>query len=358
VQADSGRVVLVDGDAPEGTYVNGVRVRQHELHPGDVIRIGETQLRFLDAEKETTTDLTLPEMTLHGQPDSTAVLPAQALVGRTLSYFEVSKMLGQGALGWVYRARDTKNNRGVALKVFRPDLFQKVEHVEHFAQVLSKALKLKHPNLVRLYGVGRTGQHSWLSMYDVDGRSAFDVISRMRTVGLLPWRQSLRIAVQGARALAYAEEQGVYHGNLTPQDIIQREQDLTVKVSGLLVAPALRIKQAPSETPAEIVPYLPPERLQEGAVVDLRSDMYGLGATVYALLTGRPPFEAGTIPDLLQKIKLHPPVEPRKLQPYMPEPYEWAVLRMLAKSPRDRFETAAELLDELETVAKRQEVQI
>src|SRR5262249_35988614 len=195
-------------------------------------------------------------------------------------------------------------------------------------------------------------------MYDVDGRRAFDIISRMKTAGLLPWRQALPIPLQGARALAYAEEQGVYHGNLTPQDFLQREQDLTVKVTGFRIALALRIKQAPSDTAAELVPYLPPERLQEGAAVHLRSDMYSLGATVYALLTGRPPFEAGTIPDLLQKIKQHPPIEPRKLQEYMPEPYEWAVLRMLAKSPKDRFETAAELVDELESIAKRHEVQI
>jgi serine/threonine protein kinase len=358
VQVDGDRVMLVDGDAPEGTYVNGLRVTQQELRPSDVICIGGTQLRFLEGDLEVGTQSTYPDITLQGLPDSTAVLPAQGLVGRTLSYFTLGKMIGQGCLGGVFRARDTKNNRDVALKVLRPELFHKVEDVEHFAQIMSRALPLKHANIVRLYGVGRTGPYTWISMQDVDGKSVLELVRRMQTAGLLPWRQSLRTAICGARALAHAEEQGVYHGNLTPQDFIQRGQDMSIKISGFLVAPALRIWQAPPETPAEAVPYLPPERLQKDPVVDLRSDIYSLGATVYALLTGRPPFEAAAIPDLLLKIRQHPVIEPRKLQPYMPEPFEWAVLRMLAKSPRDRFPTAAELLDELETIARRQDVQV
>jgi serine/threonine protein kinase len=224
-------------------------------------------------------------------------------------------------------------------------------------------LPLRHPNLVQLFGAGRTGPYCWVAMEYVQGESMTQVIQRIGTAGMLDWRYALRVAVHIGRALDYAHGQNIIHRNITPQNILVQSVDKTAKLGDLMLAKALEGTLAEQITrPGEIlgdVRYMSPERTRGNtAEVDGRSDIYSLGATVYALLTGRPPFDGDCLPDIILKIRQTEPAKPTKYQLAVPGLFEGTVMRMLAKNPGERFQTAKELLADLERVARYQGVAV
>jgi serine/threonine protein kinase len=141
-----------------------------------------------------------------------------------------------------------------------------------------------------------------------------------------------------------------------------RTKDQVVKLSDLMLAKALAGSLARQITqPGQLVgdvSYMSPERTRNEAEVDGRSDIYSLGATVYALLTGRPPFEGDSLPELIAKIRQAEPEKPKKYQLSIPDMFEGLVLRMLAKRPGDRYQTPVDLLKDLERVAKYQGIDV
>jgi eukaryotic-like serine/threonine-protein kinase len=383
VEVQEGRVVLCDVDSPTGTFVNGQRVQRHELQHNDVVQIGDVQMRYLDegALPRSVASLTLPDVgaDTHHPPAASAPAPAPAappasafslnlppgadalkgLTGKTLGAYLVGQIEGTGFCGRVFRARDTRSNRIVALKVIRPDLFAKAEDILRFADVLKPVLPLRHPHLVASLGAGKSGPYCWLALEFLPGKSALQLIRRTQTTGLLPWQTALRVAVQVAQALVFAARHGFYHGNLTPQDVLLCGKNLDAKLNDLMLAQALRLPPA-SVLPGpgnqlEDLACLAPERTQWGFEVDGRADVYSLGATVYGLLTGQMPFTGETQLELFDRIREAPPVRPKRLQPEVPERFEAVVLRMLAKRPEDRYQTPAELLAVLEKMAGDQQ---
>jgi serine/threonine-protein kinase len=192
----------------------------------------------------------------------------------------------------------------------------------------------------------------------VDGESLARVIERIGVAGMLDWRDAFRVAVQIGRALDTAYQHKIIHRNVTPENILQRKSDKRVKLGDLMLAKALEGTQARQvTTPGQLVgdvAYMSPERTRDQAAVDHRSDIYGLGATVYALLTGRPPLKANSLAELVRKIRDEQPAPPKKHQLSIPDLFQDIVLKMLAKSPDDRFQKPAEFLKELNAVAKYQ----
>ncbi len=152
--------------------------------------------------------------------------------------------------------------------------------------------------------------------------------------------------------------QKVIHRNVTPANILRRKSDKVCLLGDLMLAKALEGSLAKQVTsPGRLLgelPYIPPERTRDGQIVDSRSDIYGLGATIYALIAGRPPFESDSTSELIKLIRDSDPVPPRKYQLSINEHFEALVLKMLAKRPSDRFETPTELLAELERIGKYQ----
>ncbi len=357
VQVDGGQVLLTDFESAAGTFVNGKRITQQPLVPGDIVRVGETFLRFYDGKLTEQTTLTLKEPA----PGPTLV-PGQGqmadLVGQTLVHYQVGPVLARGQSGLVFHARDTRTDTPVALKVLWPQVAADEEDMQRFVRAMRAALPLRHPNLVALYGAGKTGPYCWAAMEYVDGESLIQVIQRIGTAGMLDWRTALRVAVHVARALEFAHQNQVIHRNVTPMNILVQSGTGQAKLGDLMLAKALEGALAqPVTRPGELVgnvAYLSPERTREGQAVDGRSDFYSLGATVYALLTGRPPFEAETLVETVTKIRQEEPVRPKKYQLAIPDMFEGVVLRMLAKRPEDRFQKAGDMLAELERVAKYQ----
>src|SRR5262249_41929647 len=151
-------------------------------------------------------------------------------------------------------------------------------------------LPLRHPNLVTLYGAGKTGPHCWMSMEYVAGENMQQVIDRIGIAGMLDWRRAFQVALHVGRALAHAAGQNIVHRNVTPTNILREATSKVVKLGDLMLAKALEGPLARQITrPGELigdVNYMCPEQTHGTQDLDARSDLYGLGATVYALLTG------------------------------------------------------------------------
>jgi serine/threonine protein kinase len=334
----------------QGTLVNGKAVTEHELKTGDVVRLGNTDLQFLISEpSEDATEVpaaTAP--TAAGKP-----LPLDQLNGKTLAHYSIERILAQGNSGMVFRATDTKDDRTVALKVLRTEFSANEEEMQRFVRAMKTMLPVRHPNLVAIYGAGKTGPYCWISMEHIEGQSMAELIKEVGVLGMLGWKRAYGVVVDIARALEYAHGQAIIHRQVTPSNILVRYRDNSAVLGDLMLAKALEGSLAKQITrPGQMVgdiSYMAPEQTR-GGDVDERADLYGLGATVYALLTGRPPFTADSTPDLVVKIRKEEPEKPKKFQMAIPDLFQGVVLRLMAKKPEDRYQTATELLDELKRV--------
>jgi pSer/pThr/pTyr-binding forkhead associated (FHA) protein len=367
VQVDNGKYELIHASTSGQTLVNGRVVTRQELKPGDVIRIGDTELRFLlDTAKSEETLVTSPA-DLAAAKEAAGSAKANeddlsALVGKTISHFEIQHEHAKGSTGVVFQARDTQAKQTVALKVLWPAISTNEEEMQRFVRAMKTMLPIRHPNLVAILNAGKTGPYCWIAMEYVEGESLTQVIERIGTAGMLDWRNAFRVAVHIGRGLEEAHKHQIVHRNITPTNILVRTSDKLTKLGDLMLAKALEGTLAVQVTrPGQLIgelAYMAPERTRPADPMDTRSDIYGLGATVYALLTGRPPFEGSSMPDLITKIRQAEPVKPKKFQLSVPDIFEGAVLKMLAKRPEERYQTPSELLAELERVAKYQAITI
>jgi serine/threonine-protein kinase len=179
---------------------------------------------------------------------------------------------------------------------------------------------------------------------------------------MLDWRYAFHVAVDIARALEAAYARQIVHRNITPANILVRSCDRVAKLADLMLAKAMSGSLARQVTrPGELIGdvlYMSPERTRSQADVDTRSDIYSLGATLYALLTGRPPFESESLLDAIDNIRNAPPVPPKKYQLSIYDLFENVVLRMLQKRPDERYQTPTELLDELRRIGNYQGIAV
>jgi eukaryotic-like serine/threonine-protein kinase len=352
------RLVLVDSGSTAGTLVNGKRIKKSDIKAGDVIRIGATEFRF-QPEGGTDASTVIVEGSPTPLPGVYKKGDLSDLVGETFSHYRIESVLAKAQTGMVFKAQDAEEDRLAAVKVLWPEFSSNDEEMHRFIRAMKTMLAKRHPNLVSLYGAGKSGKYCWIAMEFVEGESATQVIERIGTAGMLDWRMALRVAIHIARALKFAEDEQIIHRNIKPSNILIRNEDKVAKLGDLMLAKALEGTLAEQITrPGELVgdvAYMSPERTHGGAaVVDCRSDLYSLGATVYALLTGRPPFLGDTLPETIKKIREADPVRPKKFQLSIPDLFEGVILKMLAKHPNERYQDAQSCLGEMERVAKFQ----
>lgn len=355
---DGDNVTVVCNGGSGGTLVNGKKVESQSLEPGDVVQVGDTQMRLQIGDLPP--DVT-PARAGDGpaEPDGD---PArlETLSGRMLSHYDVGLVIGRGSSSMVFHATNTKDRRAVALKVLLPEFAQDDEQRERFVRAVKTVLPLRHPNLVTVHAAGKTGPYCWVAMEFVAGENMTQVIERIGIAGMLDWRYGYQTAVHVGRALDYAHGQNIVHRNVTPTNILRDAPSKIFKLGDLMLAKALEgaLAQPITRTGQLVgeVAYMSPERTRGLADIDGRSDLYGLGATVYALLTGRPPFEGSTMIETVTRIRQAEPEKPTKYQMSIPARFEGVVLKLLAKRPEDRYQTADDLLKELERVGKAQGV--
>jgi eukaryotic-like serine/threonine-protein kinase len=268
------------------------------------------------------------------------VLAPGTLIGR----YRIEASLGEGGMGQVFRAHDTRLGRTVALKLVRSNFIRRKDfrsHLEREAQAISA---LNHPNICALYDVGEQDGVPFLVMEYVEGETLAALLKKGRP----PAVDSLRYGIQIASALAAAHAKHIIHRDLKPVNIIITPAGLKVLDFGIAKNLASGADGAPLVTgtePGQIVgtpAYMSPEQIS-GTLVDSRSDIFSLGAVLYEMLCGRHPFQGRSAVITLGAVLHKAPDRPRSLQPDIPAPLERIVMRCLEKEPAARFASADEV---------------
>jgi serine/threonine protein kinase len=269
--------------------------------------------------------------------------------------------LGEGGAGQVFKVRHEKMNRILALKVIRKELLADPEIVGRFYREIRIAGQLDHPNVVHAYDAGPAGSSHFLAMEYVEGT---DLGRLVKQGGPLPALQACEYIRQAALGLQHAHERGLVHRDIKPHNLIMSIRDGLIKVADLGLA---RLPRAGNDevtaaltgasataalTPQHAVmmgtaDYLAPEQALDFHNADIRADIYSLGCTLYYLLAGRPPFPGATLTEKLLKHQQAepPPIENAKTP--VPQALIAVLHRMLAKKPKDRYQTPAEVVEAL-----------
>jgi len=274
--------------------------------------------------------------------------------------YELQKMLGRGATGSVWLARDPFAGREVAIKVLdeMPDNPEDARRaLKFFQNEASLAGKLRHPHIVSIFDAGvekKDGKDlRYLVMELVAGTS---LQPHCEPSGLLPVARAAQIAYKCCRALEYANAAGVVHRDIKPANIMLRP-DFDIKVSDFGAAQLARsdtTQVAGVGSPA----YMSPEQIRGGEEIDFRSDMFSLGGVMYHMLTGSRPFGGGTAWELMEEIVSKDPLPPSAMQSGIPPELDHIVLRALGKSRDERFESWAEFATRLEPLLSDEDASV
>jgi serine/threonine-protein kinase len=294
---------------------------------------------------------------------STIGSPQQAPSGAHLSgrfgRYDVERLLGRGGMGAVYLARQLDLDRPVVIKVIAPELARDDAVVARLQREARSAARISSDNVVHVHETGTESGIPFIAMEYVDGRSASALLAE---VGRVSWPEATRIVAAAARGLQAAHEVSVLHRDVKPANILIAK-DGRVKVADFGLAkiepvqgvtvrpdqatmPSLSIAGQILGTPA----YMAPEQA-DGKAVDARADIYALGVTYYELLTGKLPFRGETALKTLALVISAPVKPPREIVPDLPEAVERACLRLMAREPERRPESAAEVVALLERLA-------
>jgi eukaryotic-like serine/threonine-protein kinase len=264
--------------------------------------------------------------------------------------YEVLAHIASGGMGAVYRARHVAQGHEVALKILAPEMAANPATLERFRREARHAAKLRHENVVAIHEFGESRGTWFLAMEFVDGIDLHEYISRK---GRLDPAEARQITIQAARALDHAAGQGIVHRDIKPSNFLLTRKDgrLLVKLTDLGLARETRAEEfrvTREGSTVGTVDYIAPEQARDSGRADVRSDIYSLGCTLYHMLAGAPPFPEGSLTErLLRHIEVDPP-DVRSLNPRVPEALQQVLQRMLAKKPKHRYQTAAELLEALE----------
>jgi serine/threonine protein kinase len=270
---------------------------------------------------------------------------------RRLGPYEFIGRLGAGGMGEVYRARDMRLGREVAIKLLPPEVSTDADRLRRFEKEARAASSLNHPNIVTIHEVERIDSTSFIVMELVDGKTLREIVSE----GALPVRRLLTIAVQIAEGLARAHSAGIVHRDLKPENVMVTKDGL-VKILdfGLakLAHPELEggeLTQGPTvsggTSPGVVlgtVGYMSPEQAS-GHPVDFRSDQFSFGSLLYEMATGKQPFKRATAAQSLAAIIQEEAGPLGKLRPDVPAPLRWIVEQCLSKDPKDRYASTEDL---------------
>jgi serine/threonine protein kinase len=270
--------------------------------------------------------------------------------GSQFAGYEILKELGRGGMGVVYLARQRSANRLVALKVLRMDRlahlgpWQRQEWLMRFRTEGQAAARIDDERVVAVYEVGAQDDCPFYSMRYVEGRSLAETVN----AGPLPNRPAASLMEQVARAVQAIHDQGVLHRDLKPHNILVDARGRP-HVTDFGLAKWLDAADSLTHTGDLLGSphYMSPEQAQDSAKVSKATDVYGLGATLYALLTGRPPFQGTTVAETLHQVRCREPVPPRRVNPAVDRDLNTITLKYLEKEPERRFGSASELADEL-----------
>ncbi|MBA3846124.1 MAG: protein kinase [Planctomycetes bacterium] len=319
VRRDGKLFTLVDGGSRNGTFLNEKKVTERPLTFGDRIRVGEVEYLLV---KEAG-DVELKDL---------------------LSKYDVAEKIGEGGMGIVYRATQKSMGRQVALKVLSPKYAARPRFVEQFIEEARAAGKLNHPNIVQVHDVGTENGIHYFSMELIEGRTCMEIL---REQGSFTVAEMLEIALQIGKALEYAHSQRRIHQDIKPDNIMVASSS-GVKLADLGISKSF--DEVATEGNSRRVMGTPHYMAPEAAMakkIDHRVDIYSLGATLYHLLSGKPPYSGTSATDVLKAHVMEPLPPLQDLNTDVPDDVAAMIERMMAKNPDDRYLTATAIVEEV-----------
>src|ERR1700731_1290249 len=283
------------------------------------------------------------------------------LPGRRLGPYEILTAIGAGGMGEVYKARDTRLDRIVAIKVLPTHLADRAELRERFEREAKTIASLNHPHICTLYDTGHQDGIDFLVMEYLEG----ETLAQRLLKGALPLEQVLQYAIEISDALDKAHRKGVTHRDLKPGNIMLTKSGTKLLDFGLA---KLKREATPANVPLSDLPtakdpltaqgtilgtlqYMAPEQL-EGKEVDARTDIFAFGAVVYEMATGKKAFDGRSQASVISSIMSSDPPAMSSLQPMTPPALDRVVKKCLAKEPEKRWQSASDLTDALTWIAE------
>jgi tetratricopeptide (TPR) repeat protein len=267
--------------------------------------------------------------------------------GMQFGDYELLEQIGSGGMGVVYRAIQKPLGRTVAVKLLRGGEFANPAELDRFMKEALAVSQLNHPNIVQIYNVGATAVRPFISFEFVDGSSLANRINGTP----LPAQLAASIVETVSRAIQYANDHGIVHRDLKPANVL-----LSTTADGEVpkvtdFGACKRINERDTHERTQIVgtpAYMAPEQLDlTTQLISVRTDVYGLGAILYECLTGLAPFRGASVAEVLRQVVEEMPIAPRLLNPRAPRDLETICLKCLQKSPKDRYESAAAVAEDL-----------
>ena len=271
--------------------------------------------------------------------------------GQQIPGYQILSKLGAGAMATVYKAKQLSLDRLVAIKVLPPSQTKEPQFVDRFYAEGRAAAKLNHANIVQAIDVGQAGDFHYFVMEYVEGHTVFDELIKH---GRYEERRALQIAIETTKALEHAHAQGFIHRDVKPKNIMINKDGLT-KLADMGLARAVTDREAAEAEAGKAYGtpyYISPEQIRGEVDVDFRADIYGLGATLYHMVTGKVPFEAPNPSAVMHKHLKEDIVPPDHVHPDLSSGLSEIIEVCMAKDRNKRYRNTADLLDDLKLVAK------
>jgi hypothetical protein len=377
---------IKDMKSGNGTFVNGVEVRETALADGDLLLLGRTEVEITivpATERLASADATVPwgpapktfsaRQTTADQPFATCAfcqnpIPPDQLERATehrgrylcprcaprieVPGYDIERPLGEGAMGVVYLARCQRRNIHCALKVLKTRGELSQEDRARFIREASTTAELDHKNIVKVIDLGEAPPYLFYVMEYIQGRSVKAIIKEH---GPLALPHALRIAGQVAAAIDHAHKHNIVHRDIKPENILVQNDGLAKLTDFGLAKNIMTAGVSNLTRPGDglgTLPFMPPEQIENALYADNRSDIYSFGATVYNMLTGQPPFKGRTTLEYFKRIREEMPTPIGRFRKDVPRVIQVMIDKCLAKKQQDRYQQISDILAMLQQFAK------